>query len=93
MRLHIASTSKRLHHAIAFGRVADEYQKLRQRHPTVWLDSGANHDSKREVEVTLEDIGIDDDAWDRMTDEEKEEVMREVAFDKSDWGFVKVEDE
>ena len=57
----------------------------------VWLDSGANNDSRREQEFSLDDIGLSDDEWERMTPDEKESEMREVAFDHSDWGFAEID--
>lgn len=53
----------------------------------VWLDSGANIHSKREQTISLEEIGIEDDEWERMTEEEQDEAMKEVAFDYADWGY------
>jgi hypothetical protein len=31
---------------------------------------------------------IDDDEWNAMTDEKKEDTVREAAFDQADWGYV-----
>ena len=57
----------------------------------VWLDSGANCESCREQIIDLNDFGISDDEWGAMTEEEQEEVMRDVAFDRSDWGFAEID--
>ncbi len=54
----------------------------------VWLDSGAAHDSRYETTVTLEEIGIASYEWDVMSDESKDETMRNVAFENSDWGYL-----
>lgn len=54
---------------------------------TVWLDSGANIHSRREVTVTLDELGIESDKWDAMTIDEKDDVMREIAWDRLDWGY------
>lgn len=49
-----------------------------------WLDSGANIHSCRKGEVDLErDAGI--------TDEEKDDVMRDFAFARLDWGYEEAE--
>lgn len=56
----------------------------------VWLDSGANIHSCRQQVITLPEIGLTPEEWDAFTDEEKDEVMKEVAWDRSDWGFVEV---
>lgn len=53
----------------------------------VWLDSGANIHSTREQTINLKDIGIEDDEWDTMTEEEKDKAMKEVAFDHAEWGY------
>ena len=53
----------------------------------VWLDSGANIHSRREQTIDLADIGIEDSEWDEMTEQEKDEAMKDVAFDHADWGY------
>lgn len=58
----------------------------------VWIDSGANIHSKRELVIAIDKLGIDDEWWDEMTYQEQEEVMREIAFERLDWGFVEIED-
>lgn len=57
----------------------------------VFLDSGANIHSKYETETSLEDLGITSDEWDAMTDSEKDEAMRDVAFGQSEWGFQEIQ--
>lgn len=56
----------------------------------VFLDSGANIHSKYETTTTLEEQGIESEEWDAMTDAEKDEVMKEVAFEQSGWGFEEI---
>ncbi|MGL4751515.1 MAG: DUF7167 family protein [Aeromonadaceae bacterium] len=56
----------------------------------VWLDSGANCQSCYEQEILLSDIGIEDEDWEKMTEEEKDEAMRDVAFERSEWGYSEV---
>jgi len=48
----------------------------------VWLDSGANIHScyRAEFEVDAND-------WDAMSDEQKDEVAKEYAWDRMDWGW------
>lgn len=53
----------------------------------VWLDSGANIHSRREQVVSLDDIGCTDEGWDELREDERDELMRDVAFDRADWGF------
>ncbi|EOD9472352.1 hypothetical protein ACKJUG_000911 [Cronobacter sakazakii] len=57
----------------------------------VWLDSGANIHSKYEQVVDLEDdLGISDEEWEKMDDEGKNEVMKEIAWERTDWGFEEI---
>ena len=51
-----------------------------------WLDSGANIHSCRETEFE-----IDEAEWSAMSEDEKDEYAKEVAWDRMDWGWV-VED-
>lgn len=53
----------------------------------VWLDSGANCQSQYSVEVTTEELGMTDEEWDSLTEEEKDETMKEIAFERAEWGF------
>ncbi|EPS0644777.1 DUF7167 family protein [Cronobacter malonaticus] len=57
----------------------------------VWLDSGANIHSKYEQVVDLEDdLGISDEEWEQMPDGAKDKVMRDVAWDRMEWGFEEI---
>ncbi|WP_196094824.1 DUF7167 family protein [Enterobacter roggenkampii] len=56
----------------------------------VFLDSGANIHSKYETEVDLDDFGIESDEWDEMSENEQQEVMREIAFERADWGWEEI---
>ncbi|MDU9355298.1 hypothetical protein PGS10_11660 [Klebsiella sp. 141153] len=56
----------------------------------VFLDSGANIHSKYEREVDLDELGIEED-WDEMSEEEKNEVMQEIAWENMEWGFYEIE--
>ena len=53
-----------------------------------WCDSGANIHSCRRGETTLEELGMTEEEWDAMTDERRDDVMREVACDRLDWGYT-----
>ena len=54
----------------------------------VWLDSGANIQSKYETEIDLDTLGITSEDWDNMSEPEKDKAMREIAFESSDWGYT-----
>lgn len=56
----------------------------------VWLNSGANAYSEYSTEVTTEDIGASEEEWNAMSEDEKESVMREIAFERSEWGFKEI---
>lgn len=57
----------------------------------VWLDSGASIDSKYEATVSLDELGVTSEQWDAMTLEQREDMMRDIAFNNSDWGFRELE--
>lgn len=57
----------------------------------VWLDSGANSVSQYSVDVTTDDLGLSDEEWDGLSEEEKEETMKEIAFERAEWGFKVIE--
>ena len=52
-----------------------------------WCDSGANIHSCRTGTTTFEELGVTKDEWDEMSSDEKEEIMRDIAFDRLDWGY------
>jgi len=56
----------------------------------VFLDSGANIHSRYSTNVSLDELGIESDEWDAMSDNEKDEVMRDIAFDHSEWGYFEI---
>ncbi|EOC1313781.1 hypothetical protein ACI09C_002843 [Cronobacter turicensis] len=57
----------------------------------VWLDSGANHNSSYEQEIDIEeDLNITSDEWHALSEEERDEVMRDVAWDRMEWGFEEI---
>lgn len=57
----------------------------------IYLDSGANIHSRYETEVDLEDFGIESQEWDDMSDEEQQETMREVAWERAEWGWEEIQ--
>lgn len=57
----------------------------------VWCDSGANAHSCRRTTVTLDDLGLSDEEWADMTDEQRDEAMKDVAFERLDWGFAEAD--
>lgn len=59
----------------------------------VWLDSGANIHSSYSVTINLEELGYSDAEWDEMPELDKEEIMREVAFEQSEWGWMEIEND
>lgn len=56
----------------------------------VWLDSGANNQSKYVTETTLDELGVTEDQWDAMREAEKDNLMRDVAFEHGDWGYREI---
>ncbi len=59
----------------------------------VWLDSGANAHSCYEQEIDIEDCGITGVEWDEMTEQEKDDFMKEIAWDRMDWGWAELEND
>jgi hypothetical protein len=59
----------------------------------VWLDSGANHASCRNEEVSLDELGLSSDEWEALPASERDLLMREIAWDSSDWGYAEIESE
>jgi hypothetical protein len=52
-----------------------------------WCDSGANAFSNKKGEITLEEMGITEAEWEAMTENERDDLMRDVACDRLDWGY------
>lgn len=54
----------------------------------IWCDSGANAQSCRRVTVdVMETYGLSDEEWNDTPDDEKDEMVKEIAWDRLDWGF------
>ncbi len=50
---------------------------------TFVCDSGANIHSKREEEMdTVEDLGLAEGEWEKLTDDQKQEHVNEWAWDR-----------
>lgn len=56
----------------------------------VWLDSGANIHSKYEQTIDIEELDITNEEWDAMSENEQDEIMRDIAFSRGNWGFTKI---
>lgn len=56
----------------------------------VSLDSGANHCSARETEVTLDELGVTEGEWDSMAVDAKDKLMQEIAFETLEWYWEEV---
>ncbi|MDL2284872.1 hypothetical protein LJC19_07005 [Oxalobacter sp. OttesenSCG-928-P03] len=57
----------------------------------VWLDSGANIHSCHEQTVSLDELNISSEEWDAMSEDAQEDIMREIAFNWSEWGWCEIE--
>lgn len=57
----------------------------------VWLDSGANFRSCYKSEFITEEYGLTDEGWKALSDDEKEAIAKEVAFERAEWGFSEEE--
>lgn len=59
----------------------------------VYLDSGANIYSCYEQTIdTEEDLGISDEDWDSMSEKSKDEIMKDIAWERMEWGYHPVEE-
>jgi len=56
-----------------------------------WLDSGANVHSAYKDTTSTDEIGIPDSEWNEMTEDQKDEVMRKLAWERFDWGWREVD--
>lgn len=56
-----------------------------------FLNSGANIHSTYKTFCTWDELGITEEEWDAMPEDEQEELAKEIAFGQSDWGFYKDE--
>lgn len=56
----------------------------------IYCDSGANVHSCREDIVTPEDLGITEEEWKAMSDDDKEELVKPIALERLDWGWEDV---
>lgn len=52
-----------------------------------WCDSGASIHSCLEGETSLEELGLTEEEWDAMSDDERDDMMREIACDQLCWGY------
>lgn len=52
-----------------------------------WLDSGANIHSCREGKVTLKELDLTEQEWLDLSDPERDDIMRGIAFECADWGY------
>ncbi len=57
----------------------------------VYCDSGANIHSCREQIVSFDELGTTQEDWENMSDLEKEDVIRPIAFERLDWGWQELE--
>jgi len=56
----------------------------------VWCDSGANAFSQRTEIIDLYDWGIGEQEWSEMSEDAKEALVEEWAYDKLEIGFEEV---
>ena len=68
-----------------------DMENMKMKKFEVWLDSGANIHSKYKATIYLADIGFSDDEWNEMTEDQRDEVMHDIAFERSDWGYREIE--
>lgn len=52
-----------------------------------WCDSGANIHSCRKGSFDLKEVGLTEEEWYALPDEEKEEIVKPYALERLDWGW------
>lgn len=60
---------------------------------TFYLDSGANIHSRYSVTITFEELGLTEEEWDALPEAEQEDIAKEYAWGRMDWGFFKGEED
>jgi hypothetical protein len=55
-----------------------------------WCDSGANIDSCYRDKTTTDELGFTDQEWRDLSEDEKEKEMRELAWERLDWGWEEI---
>jgi len=53
-----------------------------------WCDSGANIHSCRKGTTTLDELGLTEEEWHAMSDEDRDNLMQDIALDRLDWGYA-----
>ncbi len=56
-----------------------------------YIDSGANAHSCKRATYSLDELGLSDEDWSEMTEQEKEDFMRPIIWDTLEWGFFEEE--
>ena len=54
---------------------------------TFHCDNGANIHSEHKEELDLEEFGFTEDEWRALTDDEKNEVVRDWAFERFEYWY------
>jgi hypothetical protein len=62
-------------------------ERLMSKKIRFWCDSGANIHSMRKGTTTLDELGLTEAEWLAMTDDERDELMRDIACERLDWGY------
>ena len=57
-----------------------------------YLNSGANAFSKFKAFYAWADLGITEAEWDEMSEGERDAFAKELAFQRSEWGYYTEED-
>lgn len=56
----------------------------------VWLNSGANIHSCNEITLNLKGLGMTEEQFNAMTEEEKDKMFLDIAFEQGEWGWEEI---
>lgn len=56
----------------------------------IYCDSGANIHSKWEDVYDLEDLGMTEEEWKEMSEQDREALVKPIALDRLDWGWEEI---
>lgn len=63
---------------------------MSQRKFEFWCDSGANIHSCLRGNFTIDELGISEQEWDMMEEDERDNIVKDIALARLDWGYREI---